>query len=125
MGADNPKIHPFPLSHVDPHSVHHAWADPIHQPNDSSISSRTSTQLRNKGSISYSGTPHIHSQTASSPLTIANPIKYTHPLTNPTYHPKRHPDLFSRNTLCGPTDRQTDQQMVQANANVPYHECLR
>ena len=36
-----------------------------------------------------------------------SPIKYTHPSTDPTYHPKRHPDPIS----CFPTihlDRQTD-----------------
>jgi len=42
------------------------------------------------------------------PSTITTPIKYTHPSTDPTHHPKRHPDPFSRYT-------QTDTQIVQAN----------
>jgi len=30
IGPNNPKIHHFPLSHVDPHSIHHCLGHPTH-----------------------------------------------------------------------------------------------
>jgi len=36
---------------------------------------------------------------------------YTHTLTDPTYYPKRHPDLISRFATVHPPGRLTDQQM--------------
>jgi len=31
-------------------------------------------------------------------------------MTNPTYHPKRHPDPVSRFAIIHPSDRQTDRR---------------
>jgi len=49
--SEQPQIHPIPLSHVDPHSVHQCPS--LTTPHDSSISSCTSTQLCNKVPIGY------------------------------------------------------------------------
>jgi len=81
MGANNPKIHHFPLSHMDPPLYINAWAHPLTTPNDSSIGSRTSTQLRNKGPTGYNWTPHVHPQNCNDnhPHLIPQPT----PLTTP------------------------------------------
>jgi len=69
MGTPNPQNCPFCLRHMDPIYYTHAVTDPTHlPPNDSSITARSSTQLYNKVSIGYNGTPKIHPQNCSFPF---------------------------------------------------------
>jgi len=49
----SPRNSPFHLRHMDPIQYINAWAHPTHMPNDNSIGSRSSAQVRNKGPIGY------------------------------------------------------------------------
>ena len=65
MGANDPKIHPFHLKHVDPHLTHECLGvTPLTILNDSSIAARTSAQLCNK--VTRLGTPSVHHVLAAS-----------------------------------------------------------
>ena len=52
---------------------------------------------------------HISAKTAPSFSTIFTPMQYTHPLTNPTHHPKQHSDSISRFATVHFPDRQTNR----------------
>jgi len=45
------------------------------------------------------------------PSTITTSIEYTHPSTDPTHHPKQHPDPISCFATLHFPDRHTDRQM--------------
>ena len=77
-------------------------------PKNSSIGSRTSTQLGNKVPIGYHETPQIHSQNCPFPFDDHHPIYNTHPSTDPTHHFKWHP--FSCFATVHFPDRQTRRQ---------------
>jgi len=53
---------------------------------------------------------NIHPKNASLLGSIANPNYLPHPWTQPTHHPKRHPDPISRFCTSHWTDRQTVRQ---------------
>jgi len=94
-------------------------------PNKSLICLCTSTQLCNKGPIRFSGMPQLHLQNCPFPFKDNNPyLIVIHPsLDQPHSLPETasgYNQPFCHNTLCRPTDRPTDQQMVQAN--VPYQQ---
>ena len=63
-----PQNPPFPSRHVDP-----TMPNPLTTPNDSSIGSHTSAQLRNNVPIGYNGTPQIHPRNCPFPLMITTP----------------------------------------------------
>ena len=82
---------------------------PLTMPNDSSIGSRTSAQLRNKGPIGYNGTPQIH----NCPFPFDNHhSNLIHPFLNRPHSPSQTASgsnqPFCHSTLSGPTDRLTD-----------------
>jgi len=58
------------------------------------------------------GCPNFTHRTAPSPSMITTRIPY--PLTNPTHHPKWHPDPISHFATVHFLDRWTDQQTGQA-----------
>ena len=77
MGAQmprNPRNSPFPLWYVDPHLYINAWTHPLTTPNDSSIGSRASTQLRNKGPLVTIGRLNFTPKTTPSSSTITTHI---------------------------------------------------
>jgi len=75
LGAKHVINHPFPSSHMEPHSIHQCLGPP-NSPRQTTARSvyATSALLRNKVPISYNGTPQIHPKTASSSSTITTPI---------------------------------------------------
>jgi len=61
-------------------------------------------------------------QTAPSPSTVTTLIKYTPPLTDPTHHPKRHPDPISHFATVHFPDAQTNRwDRRQTCENTPLH----
>jgi len=108
-GQTTPKSPCSPWGTWTPSNTWMPWVTPLTTPNDSSIAARTSAQLRNKGPIGYNGTPQIH------PFDDHHPIYYTHPSTDPTHQPRRHPHPISCfATVQFPdrhTDTHTDRQM--------------
>ena len=57
----NPKS-TLPVEACGPHLIWMPGVTPLTTPNDSLTAARTSSQLCNKGPISYNGTPQIHPQ---------------------------------------------------------------
>jgi len=53
--------------------------------------------------------PYITPKTAPSPSMISTPMQYTHHSTDPTYHPRRHPDPISHFATVHLPDRQTNR----------------
>ena len=108
-GQTAPKSTPFPVSDVNPHSVHQCLGpphSPVTTPNDSSIGSHTSAQLHNKFPIGYNGTPQIH-PILPLPLRRSPPPSNT-PIPRPT--PLTIPNGIRIHSATFRTDRQTDRQ---------------
>jgi len=103
------KTSPFPWARVPPSNTPMSGSTPLTNRNGGSIASRNLVQLRNKVLTGYTGMPHIHSKTAPSHGVIANPNYVPHLWTQPTHHPKRHPDPISRFSTMHLTDRPTDR----------------
>jgi len=114
LAKKNPQNLPFSLGMWTPSNTPIPGLTLLTTTNSSLIASRTFTQLRNKVSTGYNGTPHIHPKIAPSHGAISSPVYLPHPWTEPTHHdhPKRHPDTISRfPQYIGQTDRPTDRQM--------------
>jgi len=104
----NPPNNPFPLVMWTPSSTSMTGATPLITPNDSSISSCTSTQLCNEVPISYNGTPKIH------PFPFDDHHPYLmHPSLDQPHSPSPtgfgSTQLFCHSTLSRHTDRPTDR----------------
>jgi len=127
MGTKTPKTATFPWGNGGPSNTPIPRPTLLTTPNDSSISSCTFAELCNKVPIVYNGMPHIYLQNCPFPLNDHHHIWYTYSSTDPTHHPKQHPDPTSQfATVHFPhrlTERQTDWQMGQAKVLFQYHLC--
>jgi len=105
MGLKPPKSPP--LRAYGPRLIHPSlhWPHSPPQTTAWSIHER-SHNYTTKSPMVTVGCPKFTPKTVPSPLTITT-IKYTHPLTNPTHHPKRHPDAISRFATVHFLDSQT------------------
>jgi len=86
---------------------------PLTMPNDSSIGSHTTSQLRNKIPIGYNGMPQLHPQNCPFPFGDNHPHLIHLSLKQPHLPPQTTSGSnqpFCHNTLCGPSDRPTDGQ---------------
>jgi len=123
-GQTTPKSTP---SHWGTRTPSNTWmpaVTPLTTPNNSSIGSRTSAQLCNKGPIGYSGMPQIHLKNCPFPFDNNHPsnkaILRPTPLTNPNSI-RIQSSILPQYTLWTDQqtnrwiDRPTDGQMVQAN----------
>jgi len=102
---------PLLLGWPGPHLIHECLSWPHSQVttlNGNLIAWRTLVHNYTTNPIGYNGTPPNHPKIAHFPWAISTPIWYSHPSTDPTHHPKRHPDPISRFTTIHPLDRQTD-----------------
>ena len=115
-----PPNSPFPWGMWTPSSKP---IPPLTTPNDSSISSRTSTQLCNKVPTAYNGMPQIHAQNCSYPFDNyhSNSI---HPSFNWPYSLSQKASgsnqPFCRSSLSDQTDRQTDRLTDEIdNSSIP------
>jgi len=105
------KNYPFPLSHVDPHSVHQCLG-PSHSPRQTTA--RLVHSLPHnyiiKTKIGYNWMPHIHPLNSPFPFDDNHPdlihqsLDWPH---SPSQTVSRSAQPFCHNTLCGLTDRQT------------------
>jgi len=112
MGKPILETAPSPWGMWTPSNTWMPGPTPLTIPNDSSIGSCTSTQLRNKCPTGYNGIPQIHPKNCPSPLMITTPsntpILRPTPLTTPKgiwIHLAILPQYTS-----GQTDRLTDRQ---------------
>ena len=109
-GENNPKIRPFPVSHVEPHVVHQCLVR-LHSPRQMTGFTH-SAQLRNKVPIGYNGTPKIHSQNCPLPFDD-NHQHLIHPSLDRPHSSSQTAfgsiQPFCHNTPCGQTDRQIDR----------------
>jgi len=110
MGANDSKIHPSPWGTWTPSNTWMPGVTPLTMPNDSSIGSRTSIQLHNKGPLVTMGRPKFTPQNYPFPSTISIPSNT--PSLNrpdsPSQTASRSNQLFCHNTQTErPTDRQT------------------
>jgi len=112
-GAHNSRFCPFPLMHVDPHSVHQCLGPPH---SSRQMIARSVHALPHyyatKDLLVTMGCPKFIPETAPSHSTITTHIWYTHPSTDPTHHPKRLLDPISHFATVHFADRLTDWQMV-------------
>jgi len=119
----NPQNSPFLFWHVNPHLIYECLGRP-HSPRrmtDSSIASRTSAQLHNKGPIGYNGTPQIHPQNCPFPFVDHYP-HLIHPsldrlhspsqMASGSNHPFCHSSLFGQTQ----TDRWARRQICNMSA---------
>ena len=72
------------------------------------INVTTTTDTKHKVPIGYDEMPHIYHQNCPFPSTIST-LSNTPSSTDPTHHPKWHPDPISRFATVHPPDRQTDR----------------
>jgi len=118
MGVQTPKnsrSSPFLLRHVDPHLIHQCLG-PLHSPCPMTAQSvhALPRNFATKSPLVTMGRPKFTPKTAPSPSMITTKIQYTHSSTDPSHHPKRHPDPISRFAtahFCWPKDRPTDGQV--------------
>jgi len=112
MGQTTPKSSHSPWATWIPFLTSMPGCTPLTTPNDSSICSRTSTQLCNKGPTGYNGTSHFHPQNCSF-LFDDNHPHLIHPTLNrphsPTQMASGSSQPFCHNILYKPTDRPTVQ----------------
>jgi len=104
-----PKTAPSYLGTWTPSNTWMPGPTPLTTPNDSSISSPVPHNYATKSPLVTMGCPKFTHKTATSPSAIITPIWYTHSSTDPTHHPKRHPDPFSHFATVYFPDWQTDQ----------------
>jgi len=106
--AEKSSKQPLPFGACELPSTWMPGQTPLTMPKDSSIGSRTSTQLRNKVPIYYNGTLQLHFQNCPFPFDDIRPHLIRLYLDQP-HHPKRNPDPISRFATVHYADHPTDR----------------
>jgi len=108
MGAKNPQNHPFSWATLTPSNTPIPRPTPLNTPNDSSITSHSSHNYTTKSPFITMKCPKFIPKYGPYPSMITT-VSSNPPSTDPTYHPKWHPDPITRFATIHFPDRQTDR----------------